>query len=52
MICILNKDLCFLLIHSFFVEKCYLGLYRIVNFTKGPSWPWSYVSWIYTYLCN
>jgi hypothetical protein len=28
MICILNKDLCFLLIHSFFVEKYYPGLYR------------------------
>ena len=27
------------------------------NFTlwkllKGPSWPWSYGSWIYNYLCN
>jgi len=21
-------------------------------FTKGPSWPWSYGSWIYNYLCN
>jgi hypothetical protein len=19
---------------------------------KGPSWPWSYGSWIYNYLCN
>jgi len=19
---------------------------------KGPSWPWSYGSWIYRYLCN
>ena len=21
-------------------------------FYKGPSWPWSYGSWIYSYLCN
>ena len=21
-------------------------------YTKGPSWSWSYGSWIYTYLCN
>jgi len=20
--------------------------------TQGPSWPWSYSSWIYNYLCN
>jgi len=20
--------------------------------TTGPSWPWSYGSWIYNYLCN
>jgi len=20
--------------------------------TVGPSWPWSYGSWIYNYLCN
>ena len=31
MICILNKDLCFLLIHPFFVEKYYPGLYRRVR---------------------
>ena len=31
MICILNKDLCFLLIHSFYVEKYYPGLYRRVR---------------------
>ena len=24
-----------------------------VSFWKwGPSWPWSYTSWIYSYLCN
>jgi len=22
------------------------------NFLKGPSWSWSYGSWIYNYLCN
>jgi len=21
-------------------------------YTRGPSWPWSYGSWIYNYLCN
>jgi len=21
-------------------------------FSEGPSWPWSYDSWIYNYLCN
>jgi len=20
--------------------------------SQGPSWPWSYGSWIYNYLCN
>jgi len=22
------------------------------TFPEGPSWPWSYGSWIYNYLCN
>ena len=22
------------------------------HYTEGPSWPWSYDSWIYNYLCN
>ena len=22
------------------------------NYKSGPSWPWSYGSWIYNYLCN
>ena len=22
------------------------------TFFKGPSWPWSYGSWIYSFLCN
>jgi len=22
------------------------------EYHKGPSWPWSYGSWIYNYLCN
>jgi len=24
----------------------------ILTCIKGPSWPWSYGSWIYNYLCN
>ena len=24
----------------------------IFQIDKGPSWPWSYGSWIYNYLCN
>ena len=27
-------------------------LYRFLITIKGPSWPWSYGSWIYNYLCN
>ena len=27
-------------------------LFRNLSYTKGPSWPWSYGSWIYDYLCN
>jgi len=23
-----------------------------LNYNWGPSWPWSYGSWIYKYLCN
>jgi hypothetical protein len=28
------------------------GYVQIVNSIKGSSWSWSYVSWIYIYLCN
>ena len=27
------------------------GWHRL-DITEGPSWSWSYVSWIYNYLCN
>ena len=27
-------------------------LWYFLYFKKGPSWPWSYGSWIYNYLCN
>jgi len=26
--------------------------YHIQGKMRGPSWPWSYGSWIYNYLCN
>ena len=29
-----------------------LYLYNILYNKKGPSWSWSYGSWIYNYLCN
>jgi len=32
-----------------------LGMYdsnNIKTFTEGPSWLWSYCSWIYNYLCT
>ena len=25
---------------------------KMYFYIKGPSWPWSYGSWIYNYLCN
>jgi len=25
---------------------------RYIEGLLGPSWPWSYGSWIYNYLCN
>jgi hypothetical protein len=28
-------------------------VYHLINIVyKGPSWPWSYGSWMYNYLCN
>jgi hypothetical protein len=27
-------------------------LFILIIFIKGASWPWSYGSWIYNYLCN
>jgi hypothetical protein len=43
-----------------FIEKSYkTGLtveerkkYLIIYSIEGPSWPWSYDSWIYNYICN
>jgi len=34
-------------------HKTYLCLSSIFSFiSEGPSWPWSYGSWICIYLCN
>ena len=27
-------------------------IYYVLQNLKGPSWPWSYASWIYNYLCD
>jgi hypothetical protein len=27
-------------------------IYYVLENLKGPSWPWSYGSWIYNYLCD
>ena len=32
--------------------KIWWNLGHITFFTLGPSWPWSYGSWIYNYICN
>jgi hypothetical protein len=29
-----------------------LNLVNITHVFQGPSWPWSYGNWIYTYVCN
>ena len=29
-----------------------VSLYLFPTYTDGPSWSWSYGSWIYNYLCN
>jgi len=26
--------------------------YMYISYQTGPSWSWSYGSWIYNYLCN
>ena len=35
---------------------CYIDTIDLVciclSYVKGPSLPWSYISWIYNYLCN
>jgi len=28
------------------------SLTHLTTLTKRPSWPWSYGSWIFNYLCN
>ena len=30
----------------------YVTFIRVSILLLGPLWPWSYVSWIYNYLCN
>ena len=32
--------------------KCFLQSVKCQHSHRGPSWPWSYSSWIYNYLCN
>jgi len=35
--------------------KLFMNLFWYIQNFKclvGPSWPWSYGSWIYNYLCN
>jgi len=27
-------------------------LYTLLQMVQGPSWSWSYCSWIYNHLCN
>jgi hypothetical protein len=33
-------------------ETCRVHWIRHLRSVPGPSWPWSYASWIYIYLCN
>jgi hypothetical protein len=44
--------------HSFFYLICLLKVLKVysihphgIYFYRGPSWSWSYGSWIYNYLC-
>jgi len=36
------------------ISQIYLGRSQRHHwyYLEGPSWPWSYGSWIYNYLCN
>jgi hypothetical protein len=40
--------LCFK-IQSYFLQ---IWRFQLISFYVGPSWSWSYGSWIYNYLCN
>ena len=33
-------------------KKYNITLGKVPTSNRGPSWPWSYASWIYNYLCN
>jgi len=36
-----------------FPQACSLWFYySLIKPAEGPSWSWSYDSWIYNYLCN
>ena len=35
-----------------FFKNYYMYMYINIKSHQGPSWPWSYGSWIYNYLCN
>jgi len=34
------------------VNTCDILVVKFKKQNEGPSWPWSYGSWIYSYLCN
>jgi hypothetical protein len=50
---ILHVKSCFNL-QLFFLSLviCLVCIFDILKTLQGPSWSWSYCSWIYNYLCN
>jgi hypothetical protein len=46
---ILCRDI-FVAVVKFFIW--HWGSIIMLRMSEGPSWPWSYGSWIYNYLCN
>jgi hypothetical protein len=39
-------------LHKMASFGCTLAWCNFISWLLGPSWPWSYGSWIYNYLCN
>jgi hypothetical protein len=42
----------YMLSSNWMTQKNHLLISHISILIEGPSWPWSYGSWIYNYLCN
>ena len=52
LLCTCDKVRVFVTLQCASIKLCEIIIIRGMPIVTGPSWSWSYGSWIYIYLCN